>query len=209
LAPPVGSQPLPGRARGPLSVPYRLSTPTYRLQAKTNSKTCSHMLPRATAAPELAPLLREGSGAATCPEALGPTSSSRRGLALPHVLRHQTPPHHPRVARRCHTFLSTGPRRADKAGSGVDTRPSAPDHVLAHRGGLQCLRMSHGTPRSMGRRDKKRLSCNGMQQGSRVFKIRQRVIEAPARCVGIRRYHDLQTMQIGATAPRYSAPPRS
>jgi hypothetical protein len=31
---------------GPLSVPYRLGTPTYKFQVKTRSSACTHMLPR-------------------------------------------------------------------------------------------------------------------------------------------------------------------
>jgi hypothetical protein len=45
LAPTVGSQPLPRWARGPLSIPYRLGTPTYKLQVKTRCGACTHMLP--------------------------------------------------------------------------------------------------------------------------------------------------------------------
>jgi hypothetical protein len=45
LASPVGSNPLPSWARGPVSVPYRSGTPTYKLQIKTRSRTCTHAVP--------------------------------------------------------------------------------------------------------------------------------------------------------------------
>jgi hypothetical protein len=45
FAPAVGSQPLSRRAWGPLSVPYRPGTPTYRIQDKTRSRACIHALP--------------------------------------------------------------------------------------------------------------------------------------------------------------------
>jgi hypothetical protein len=60
-----------------------------------------------------------------------------------------------------------------------------------------------GFPQAVGCRDKEMLSSNGMQQGSRVSKTRPRITVVPAR----RRYHDLQIMRTGATAPRYSASP--
>jgi hypothetical protein len=93
LAPPTGSQPLPWWARGPLSVPYRLGTPAYRLQAKTKGKACTHTLSHDTAAPESTSLLREGSNIATCLKAPDPASLPRRALALPCVLRLRTVPH--------------------------------------------------------------------------------------------------------------------
>jgi hypothetical protein len=67
LAPPVGSLPLLRWAQGPLSISYRLDTPTYMLQAKTKGKACTHMLPHGTVTLEPASLLREGSSGATCP----------------------------------------------------------------------------------------------------------------------------------------------
>jgi hypothetical protein len=38
LAPPTGSVPLLRWVRGPLSVPYRLSTPAYKLKEKTTTR---------------------------------------------------------------------------------------------------------------------------------------------------------------------------
>jgi hypothetical protein len=55
--------------------------------------------------------------------------------------------------------------------------------------------VSHGSPWAVGRRDKRRLSCNDMQRGSCVSKTRPRVTEAPARRVGRRCYHDMQTVR--------------
>jgi hypothetical protein len=46
MAPPAGLLPLPRGARGPLSIPYRLGTPTYRHEVKTRSMACYHMLSR-------------------------------------------------------------------------------------------------------------------------------------------------------------------
>jgi hypothetical protein len=45
LAPTTGSHPLSRWAQGPLLVPYRSGTPTYKLQVKTRSGTCTHMPP--------------------------------------------------------------------------------------------------------------------------------------------------------------------
>jgi hypothetical protein len=61
----------------------------------------------------------------------------------------------------------------------------------------------------MGHRDKERLSCSGMQQGSRVSMTRPRVTEAFVRRVGRRRYHDLQTMRTGTTTPHYNVTPHN
>jgi hypothetical protein len=47
LAPPAGVQSLPRWAQGPLSVPCRPGTPTYKLQVKTKCKACLHTSPRA------------------------------------------------------------------------------------------------------------------------------------------------------------------
>jgi hypothetical protein len=77
------------------------------------------------------------------------------------------------------------------------------------RGGLRCLHKSHGSPRAVGHRDKERLSCKGVQQGSRVSKTRSRVTEVPARRVEKQHYYDLQTVRTGATTPHYNAAPRS
>jgi hypothetical protein len=77
-----------------LLVSCRLGTPAYRLQVKTKDKVCAHALPRATAAPKPASLLREGTGVATCPKAPDPIPLPRRAPALPRVLRLWTPHHH-------------------------------------------------------------------------------------------------------------------
>jgi hypothetical protein len=183
--------------------------PVYMLQAKTKGKAYAYTLPCATVALEPISLLREGSNAVTCPEALNHASSSRRCLALPRVLRLRTQPHHPGGVRRCHASLGTGPRLTAKEGSSADTRPLALDLISPKRGGLRCLHMSHGSPRAVSHRDKEMLSCNDMQQGSCVSKTCPRVTETSARHVGRRCYHDLQTVQTCTTTPRYSASPRS
>jgi hypothetical protein len=67
---------------------------TYTLQPKIKGKTCAHVLPHVTAAPEPASLLREGSGVVTCPGASDPAPLYGRAPALPRVSRHRTPPRH-------------------------------------------------------------------------------------------------------------------
>jgi hypothetical protein len=135
LAPLAGSLPHSRWAWGPLSVPCRPGTPAYMLQAKTKVKACAHGLPRATAAPEPASLLREGSDTATCPGLRTPPLrlGGFRRWHMPRCFR----PHHPGGVRRCQSSLNTGSRLTIKKGSGVDTRPSAPDRTR-HRGGLRC-----------------------------------------------------------------------
>jgi hypothetical protein len=108
LAPLTGSLPHSRWAWGPLSVPCRPGTPAYMLQAKTKVKACAHGLPRATAAPEPASLLREGSDAATCP-----------GL--------RTPPLRLGGFRRCHVPRCFGPHLTIQEGSDAASRPSTPD----------------------------------------------------------------------------------
>jgi hypothetical protein len=97
-----------------LSVPCRLGTPAYMLQAKSKGKACAHALPRATVAPEPASLLREGSGAATCPSLLTP-SLRLGGLWCCHMPRGPRP--HLTIQER----------------SGAATRPSAPDPTSSPR----------------------------------------------------------------------------
>jgi hypothetical protein len=92
-----------------LSIPCRLGTPAYILQAKIKDKVCVHTLPRAIAILEPASLLREGFDNATCP-------------------RLQTPPLRPGGLRCCHVPRSSGPL-AIQEGTGAATRPSAPDHA--------------------------------------------------------------------------------
>jgi hypothetical protein len=57
---------------------------------------------------------------------------------------------------------------------------------------LRCSHVSHGPRRAVDHRKKERLSCPGMQLGSRIFQTRLCVTEAPA---------DMQT----ATVRLYSA----
>jgi hypothetical protein len=135
-------------------------------------------------------------------------SPPRKASALPRVLRLRAPLHHPGRLQRCHASLGTGPtsppRRALALTHGprLQTTPSL-------RGGLRRRHVSHGSLRAMGRRDKERLSYNGMQQCSCVSKTRPRVTKAPTRRAGKRRYYDLQTVQTSATTPCYSAVPHS
>jgi hypothetical protein len=106
--PTYGSLPLLRWAQGPLSVPSRLGTPAYIIQAKTKVKACTHALSRATAAPEPASLLREGSGAATC-------------------LRVRTPPFRLGELRCCHVPRGSGPHLTIQQVSDAGRRTSAPD----------------------------------------------------------------------------------
>jgi hypothetical protein len=114
------------------------------------------------------------------------------------------PPRHPGGVRRCHASLSTGPHLADKEGFGTDMHPSALDHTRLS-GGLRCWHVSHRSPRAVGCRDKRWLSCNGIRLDSRVSKTRLHVTDAATRRVGRQRYHDLQTVRAGARTPHYSA----
>jgi hypothetical protein len=129
--------------------------------------------------------------------------------------------------RRCHVSQGSEPRTSAKEGSGTARCPKAPDPATLPRrglvlprvprlwtlhlrlGGVRHYHMSHALPRALGHRDKERLSYNGTQQGSRVSKAHPHIAKAPTRRVGRRCYHDLNTMQTHATAPRYSASPHS
>jgi hypothetical protein len=115
LAPPMGSLPLPRWVWGPLSVPCRLGTPAYMLQAKTKGKICVHMLPRATMVPGPASLLR-GGGLRRCHVSKAPDLSPppRRAPTLPRAQRLWTP-------------------LAIQDGSSAATCPSAPDPALLIR----------------------------------------------------------------------------
>jgi hypothetical protein len=113
-----------------LSIPCRLGTPAYILQAKTRGNVCVHMLPRAITVLEPASLLREGSDNATCPRLRTPPLRLG-GLQRCHVPRGFGPPHHSGGIRCCHASLSTGPCLAAEEGSGTDTRPSALDHTTS------------------------------------------------------------------------------
>jgi hypothetical protein len=83
LAPPAGSQPLPGWARGPLSVPLGLGTPAYKHQVKTTAPASrlgvAPGLARVPAAPAPASRLRAALGPPHAPMALAP--ASRLGAA--------------------------------------------------------------------------------------------------------------------------------
>jgi hypothetical protein len=106
----MGLQPLPRWARGPLSVPCKPGTPTYKLQIETESGACIHVSPCALQYRTLrlcrgglwgyhvshdtrpCPPTREGSGATMCTVALDPASLQGRAPAPPCVLRLQTLP---------------------------------------------------------------------------------------------------------------------
>jgi hypothetical protein len=122
LATPAGSLPLLRWARGPLSVPCKLGTPTYKLQVKTRSGSCIHAPPPNSTRPYLP--AKVGSYVVTCPVAPDPTSllgralafprvswlrtlPSRRALVPPCVPRHQTPPPCSGGLRRCHVSRSS------------------------------------------------------------------------------------------------------
>jgi hypothetical protein len=84
LAPPAGSSPLLRWVQGPLSTVCRLGIPTCKLQAKSRSRVCEHVMPRINQYRTLPPRsgglqhrhashgfgphlpAREGSGAARC-----------------------------------------------------------------------------------------------------------------------------------------------
>jgi hypothetical protein len=98
------------------------------------------------------------------------------------------------------------PRLPAQEGSGGATCLTAPDpaSLLGGGGALWRYHVSHDPQRAADLKNKERLSCNGMQQGSHVSKTRPRVTEASVRCEGRRRYHDLQTMRTCATVPCYN-----
>jgi hypothetical protein len=77
----------------------------------------THIVPRATAALELASLLKKGSSATTCP-------------------RLWTPPLHLGGLQRCHMPRGSGPPLTIQEGSGAATSPSAPDPASPLRGDL-------------------------------------------------------------------------
>jgi hypothetical protein len=86
------------------------------LQAKTKGKVCVHALPRATAASEPTSLLREGSGAATCPR-----------LQTPHLCLGGL--------RRCHVPRGPGLCLIIQEGSSAIMRPSTLGHTSPLRRG--------------------------------------------------------------------------
>jgi hypothetical protein len=148
-----------------MSVPCRPDTPAYMPQAKTKGQACAHALPHATTALEPASLLREGSSTTTCPKALDLTPLHRRGPVLPHVPRLRTL--HLRIGGvwHYHVFQGSRPCTFTWEGSGAAICPKAPDPAPPSRRGPVLPRVPW-PPRAMGHRDKERLSCNGMQQGS-------------------------------------------
>jgi hypothetical protein len=120
LAPPVVSLPLLRWVRGPLSVPYRQGTPTYRLESKTR-KTYYHM-PYNTGSCLPA---REGSSAATSLVAPNPASLLVRALTLPRVPRLRILHPYSGGLRRCHVSCSSGSRLPTREGFGAATCPTA------------------------------------------------------------------------------------
>jgi hypothetical protein len=137
-------------------------------------------------------------------QASGPLPPSRRAPALPHAQRLKTPltiqegsittmrPSAPGPASPLRwdptlthiLWLWTAPTSV--VGSGADTYPMAFHGSWAIEEGLPSMACSE----------------------ARVFpRHLPHVIEAPARHVGRRRYHDMQTMRAGTTASRYSTPP--
>jgi hypothetical protein len=161
---------------------------------------------------------------ATCPAALDPASLTRRAPVLPRATRLRTSPPCSGGLRCCHVPHGSGPRLSAWEGSGAAMCHTAPNpaYLLGRapvlprvprlrilppcsllEGGWRC-HVSHDSQRVADLKNKERLSCNSMQQGSRVSKTCPRVTEAPARRAGRRRYHDLQTMRTDATLARYS-----
>jgi hypothetical protein len=131
---------------------------------------------------------RESSGATTCLIAPDPASLWRAegDPMLPHVTRLRTLP----------PYL--GGLRCYHVPHGSET------YLPAREGGVRCCHISHDPQRAVCLKNKERLSCNGMQQGSHVSKTHPRVTEVPARHAGRRHYHDLQTMWAGTIVPRYT-----
>jgi hypothetical protein len=161
-------------------------------------------------------LAREGSGTATCHTALDPASLHGRAPVLPCVITSDSPPCSGGL-QFCHVPHGPGPCLPPR----LRTPPPC-------SGGLQFCHVPHGSgpclparegssavtrsvtlrgPRAL--RIKKGLAGLPMQQDSRVFKTRSHVTEASTRRAGKQRYHDLQTVRTGATAPCYTAPPHS
>jgi hypothetical protein len=130
LAPPTGLQPLSRWIRGPLSVPYKPGTRTYKLQVKIGSEVCTHAPPHVLQYQTLPPSQgglcschvssgsgshlpdRKGSGAMTC-------------IVVPYLLG---------GLRSCHVSNSSGSHLSDKKGSGAIMCVVTPDLL----GGLWC-----------------------------------------------------------------------
>jgi hypothetical protein len=162
------------------------------------------------------------SDAFTCLTALNPASLLGRALVLPCVTRLRTPPPWLEGLLCYHMPQGSGSHLPARDGSGAVTCHMAPDltslferaSVLPHApwlrtlppclggggaSGLWCCHMSHDPQRAVGLKNNESLSCNDMQQDSRVFKTRPRGTEVPAGHVRRQCYPDLQTMWIGTT----------
>jgi hypothetical protein len=124
LAPPTGSQPLPRWAQGPLSIPYRPDTSVYKLQIKTRSMACIHVLPSVLQL-RTSPPVEVGSGTAMCPVAPDLASLLRRAPAPPHVPWPGILPPCRGGLQRCHMSHGPGPHLSVKVGSGAVTCPVA------------------------------------------------------------------------------------
>jgi hypothetical protein len=125
LAPPTGSQPLPRWVWGPVLVPCRPGTPTYKLQVKTRSGACTHLPPDVLQHRILPPSQgglqgyymssgtssrlpdREGSDTTTCAVALDPLGGLR--CAVCHTAPDPTSLHGGLWAAMRHVVLC-GPR---------------------------------------------------------------------------------------------------
>jgi hypothetical protein len=121
---------------------------------------------------------REGSGAATCRTAPDPASLLGRAPMLPRAPQLRTPHPCSRGLQSCHVSHGSGPCLSAREGSVAATWSTVlgPTALLRGAPTLSCVpRCSEGR----GTKNKGRLSCNGMQQGSRVFKTHPRVTEVP------------------------------
>jgi hypothetical protein len=98
FAPPVGSQPLPRWAQGPLLVPYRPGTLAYKLQVQDKEQDVLPHFPQLWTLPPA----REGYGATTCFAALDPASLLGRALTLPRLPQLRTLPPRSGGLRCCH-----------------------------------------------------------------------------------------------------------
>jgi hypothetical protein len=140
IGPTSSSQPLPRWARGPLSVPWRLGTPAYKIWVKTRSMTCIHALPRRggllchhmSYGPGPRLLAEVSSGTATCPSAPDLTSLMRWAPMLPHEPRPQTSPPCWAELRRCHMSHGSG-LCLPKRGAPVLSRVPRPRWPVDHR----------------------------------------------------------------------------
>jgi hypothetical protein len=86
------------------------------------------------------------------------TSLQRWAPAPLCVPRPRTSPPCCEELRRCHVFLSFGPRFPAEMGSGAFTCPMAPGSA-SPRGEFRCYHISHGLQQAMDHRNKERLTC--------------------------------------------------